>query len=144
MLRCKRDFQDLVKIQEWFDQHEPFDTNEGKLQSLSSGLTATDSDGINPDKAEEVGMKIQMQLDGLNAVEASIKRSDHIKSLADLKPGIQVDKLKPTINPTILFYRLIAIVQREEDMSPYFDYFMRKAAKAQLAKSLTDSVNVAI
>ena len=42
-----------------------------KLQSLSSGLTAPDSDGINPDKAEEVGMKIQMQLDGLNAVEAS-------------------------------------------------------------------------
>ncbi len=34
--RCKRDFQDLVKIQEWFDQHEPF---EGKLRSLSSGLT---------------------------------------------------------------------------------------------------------
>ena len=64
--RCKHDFQDLVKIQEWFDQHEPFHTNEGKLQSLSSGLTATDSDGINPDKTEKVGMKIHMQLDGLN------------------------------------------------------------------------------
>ena len=23
--RCKRDFQDLLIIQEWFDQHEPFD-----------------------------------------------------------------------------------------------------------------------
>ena len=51
-------------IQEWFDQHEPFDTSEGRLRFLSSGLTATDSDGINPDKTEEVGMKIQMQLEG--------------------------------------------------------------------------------
>ena len=90
-------------------------------------------------------------------VEASIKRSDQIKPLADLKPGIQVDKQKLNINPTTLFSRLIAIVQREEDMSPYFDYeltafptslfkdnFMRKAAKAQLAKSLTDSVNSSV
>ena len=86
--------------------------------------------------------------------EASIKRSDHIKSLADLKPGVQVDKRKLNIDPTILFSRLIAIVQREEDMSLYFGYeltafptslfkdnFMRKAVKAQLTKSLTDSLD---
>ena len=29
--RCKHDFQDLLKIQEWFDQHEPFDVKEVKL-----------------------------------------------------------------------------------------------------------------
>ena len=31
--RCKRDFQDLLKTQEWFDQHEPFD-----LKMLSYAL----------------------------------------------------------------------------------------------------------
>ena len=152
--RCKRDFEDLLKIHEWFDQHEPFDLKESKLRSLSSGLTTIEGDGINPDKAEEVGLKIQMQLDGLIVAEASIKRSDHIKSLADLKPGIKVDKRKLNIDPTILFTRLIAIVQREEDMSLYFGYeltafptslfkdnFMRKAVKAQLTKSLTSSVD---
>ena len=152
--RCERDFQDLLKIQEWFDEHEPFDVKEVKLRSLSSGLTTTEGDGINPDKVEEVGLKIQMQLDGLHVAEASIKRRDHIKPLADLKPGIQVDQQKLNINPVILFSRLIAIVQREEDMSPYFDYeltafptslfkdnLMRKSVKAQLAKSLTDSVD---
>ena len=94
-----------------------------------------------------------MQLDGLNVAEASIKRRD-IKPLADLKPRIQVDQKKLNINPIMLFSRLIAIVQREEDMSPYFDYeltafptslfkdnFMRKSVKAQLVKSLTDSVD---
>ena len=98
-------------------------------------------------------LKIQMQLDGLNAAEASIKRRDHIKPLADLKPRIQVDQQKLNINPIILFSRIIAVVQREEDMSPYFDYeltsfptslfkdnLMRKSMKTQLAKSLTDSV----
>ena len=114
----------------------------------------TEGDGINPDKAEKVGLEIQMQLDGSNVAEASIKRKDHIKCLADLKPGIQVDQQKLNINPMILFSRLIAIAQREEDMSSYFDYeltafqtslfkdnFMRKSIKAQLAKSLTSSVD---
>ena len=90
--RCIHDFQGLLKIQEWFDQHEPFDVKEVKLRSLSSGLTTTEGDDINPHKAEEVGLKIQMQLDDLNVAEASIKRRDHIKPLADLKPGIQVDQ----------------------------------------------------
>ena len=43
--RSSRDFQDMCIIQEWFDQQEPFDLNEQKLRSLSSGLTATDGDG---------------------------------------------------------------------------------------------------
>ena len=59
------DFQDLIKIQECFNEHEPFNLNEGKLQSLSSRLTATNGNGINPDQAEEIGTKIQMQLDGV-------------------------------------------------------------------------------
>ena len=48
------------KIQEWFDQYEPFDVKEIKLWSLSSGLTTTEGDDINPHKAKEVGLKIQM------------------------------------------------------------------------------------
>ena len=77
---------------------------------MSSGLTTTEGDSINPDKADEVELKIQMQIDGLNVAEASIKRSDHVKPLADLKPGIVVDQRKLTIDPTIIFSRLIAIV----------------------------------
>ena len=76
-----------------------------------------------------------------------------MKSLDHLYPGIQVDKEKVQINPTLLFSRLIAIVQREEDMIPYFayeltafltslfkHYAMRKTAKAQLAKVLMSNV----
>ena len=57
--RSNRDYQDLNNIQEWFDQHEPFGLNEHILRSLSSGLTATNGDGINCDKTEAVGANIQ-------------------------------------------------------------------------------------
>ena len=71
---------------------------------MLSGLPTTDDDGINPDKVE---LKVQMQLDGLNVAEASIKRRDHIKPLADLKPETPVDQEKLNINLIILFSRLI-------------------------------------
>ena len=151
--RSNRDFRDLNKIQGWFDHHEPFNLNEHKLRSLSSGLTATEGDGINCHKTEEIGRKLQKHLDNISVLEASIKRSEQIKSLDHLYPGIKVDKEKVHINPTLLFSRLIALVQREEDMLPYFDYeltaiptslfkdyAMRKTAKAQLAKVLMSKV----
>ncbi len=151
--RSKRDFEDLRNIQEWFNQHEPFNVNEGRLRSLSSGLTATDGDSVNCDRTEEVGAKIQHQLDNVGVMEATMKRSEQVRSLDHLYPGVQVDKKKIHINPTILFSRLIAIVQREEDMGPFFDYelttiptslfkdnAMRKTEKAQLAKALKKAV----
>ena len=73
--RSNRDFRDLSKIQEWFNHHEPFNLNECKLCSLSSGLTATDGDGINCHNAEEVGRKVQKHLDNISVLEALIKKS---------------------------------------------------------------------
>ena len=83
-----------------------------------------------------------------------IKRSEQVKTLDSLLPGFKVDKEKLVINPTILFTRLIAIVQREDDMRGYFEYefttiptslfkdnAMRKTAKAQLANALTKNVS---
>ena len=76
--RSRRDFKDLSNIQEWFNDHEPFDLNEQRLRSLSTGLTATEGDGVNCDKTEQVGEKIQKQLDNVTITEASIKRNDKI------------------------------------------------------------------
>lgn len=78
---------------------------------------------------------------------------NRLNSLDHLYPGIQVDKEKVQINSILPFSRMIAIVQREEDTTPYFDYeltaiptslfkdyAMRKTAKAQLAKALMSNV----
>ena len=65
--------------------------SEGRLCSLSTGLTATDGDGVNCDITEEVGAKIQKKLDNIGVAEASLKRTDRIRSLDHLKTGIQIE-----------------------------------------------------
>ena len=116
---------------------------------------AADGNGVNCDKAEEIGAIIQKKLDNVCVLNASIKTSEQILPLEHLYPGIKVDKQQVHINPGLLFSRLIALVQREEDMTPYFDYeltpiptslfkdnTMRKPSKAQLAKALIDDVQL--
>ena len=154
--RSNRDFHDLNNIQQWFDQHEPFDLTEKRLRSLSSGLIAADDDCINCDKVEEIGARIQEQLDNLSIPDASIRRKDQIQALNHLYPAIQIDKQKVHFNPSILFTRLTAILQREEDIKPFFDYeltaiptalfkdgFMQKPVKSQLAQFFTLNVQSA-
>ena len=38
--------------------------------------------------------------------------------------GFKVDKKQVFVNSTILFSRLIVIIQREEKTTPYFDYVL--------------------
>jgi len=116
-------------------------------------LTTTEGDDINPDKRRKLDFKFKCNL-MVQIWQRYQSKGDHIKPLADRKSRIQVDHQKLNINPIILFSRLITIVQRKEDMSPHFDYeltafptslfkdnFMCKSVKAQLAKSLTDSMD---
>ncbi len=151
--RSERDNKDLTSLQEWFDAHEPFDGNEKRLKSLSSGLTASEGDGISCDKTEEMGSLIHKQLDDKIVSSASIKRNDQIKSLEQLSPGVKIENEKLHINPNILFSRLAAILQREDDMEPYLgheltaiptslfkDSNMRKPVKATVAQTLLKDV----
>ena len=73
-------------------------------------------------ETERIGAKIQTKLDNVSIPDATIKRSEQIRSLEHLCPGILVEKQKIHINPTLLFSRLIALVPREEQMRQYFDY----------------------
>ena len=50
--RLKRDNEDLQKIISFFDKHDPFDSCEPQLKCVVSGLTATDTDYINCNDAE--------------------------------------------------------------------------------------------
>ena len=94
--------------------------NKPNLHSLSSGLSAADGNDINCDETETFGLKIHKQLERLSVIDASIKRKHQVHSLDHVLPGIQVDNIH--INPTLLFSRQIAYVQREEDMAPFFCY----------------------
>ena len=51
---CNRDVGDLNTILKWLAQPNPFDIQRPELRSLSSGLSASDGDGVNCDEVEEV------------------------------------------------------------------------------------------
>ena len=101
--RCNRDFSDLGKIQYLLDVHEPFDSEEWRLRFFSSGLTASEDDGVDCVCTEEVGAKIQQKNYNVTATEASLKRSDQIRSLNNLQPGIQINNKKYHIDPDLFF-----------------------------------------
>ena len=127
--RVKRDNEDLQKLIQWFDTHEPFDGNEPLLKSLSSGITVAD-DSINCDDAEAVGMKIQQSLDNLVMNTAKIKRKERVKMLDMLKPGVTLHDEKVYIDPSILFSRLTAIVQKEDKVTKELFYELTQEPSA--------------
>ena len=151
--RCKRDAQDIEKLISWFDDHDPFDCSSNDLRSLSTGLSATDDDGISCDRAEEIGLEIQKTLDEVNVADATIKRKKQVKTLSSLTNNVKIGKTDVEIDPKILFMRLIAMIQREDNISDYFDYeltttplslfkdgMMRKAQKVQLRHALVENI----
>ena len=87
--------------------HDPFDIGSEKLRSLDSGLIA--GDDVNCDEAEMIGSQIQQSLDNLSWKNATVKRSLKAITLASL-------------DPLVLFSRLIILMHRYRDISCFFDY----------------------
>ena len=151
--RVKRDNDDLEKLQSWLKIHSPFDKNETALKSLSTGLIVGDGMNVNCDEADKVGQSIQEKLDAICVEDASIKQNDRVITLDTLRPGIKIDAKTVHIDPTILFTRLTAIAQTEEEVCQQFYYeltpeptalfkdgFMRKSSKAVLRNHLLDMI----
>ena len=148
--RCNRDVGDLNTILKWLAQHNPFDIQRPELRSLLSGLTASDGDGVNCDEVEEVGFLLQGKLDNVKYHEASMKRTEKVRTLIHLTTGIKIDQETVHGEPLILFSRLLVRLERFEDTTPYFQYevtpfpvslfkhsVMRKPNKSVLGVSLT-------
>ena len=118
-----RDQEDVEKIFLWLAQHDLFDGTV-KLKLISNGVEChQEGDGINCDEAESIGRKLQESVDNKTFNDCKIKRVDQIKPIAALYNTVKVGKnAELYLDPTILFKRLIAMVQREEDMAKYFQY----------------------
>ena len=153
--RKDRDMSDLNRLLDWFETHNPFVSNSSELHSLSTGLTAVEGGGVNCDAAEEVVFNLQSNMDYVSYNEAKLKRSEQIKTLQDLQPGVKAGKKKSKrVDPAVLFSRCSALSKRiSEKMEPYFkwemcldppslfkDNFMRKPVKADLSDALYKGV----
>lgn len=154
--RVKRDNADLCKMLDFIEIHDPFSTVDCRLRSLTSGIVAADSDNIDCDDAEAVGCRIMRKIDGAKFTDVSFKRSEQVKTLALVTNVVTVSKKKHfNIDPTVLFNRLLVIMQRnpENNLEQYFAYelaakptslfrdsFMRKTDKSQLATEICKGI----
>ena len=152
--RVIRDNKDLLKVLQFFEQHNPFDVSDNRLRGLVSGIAAADSDNINCDEVEQVGAVIMTRINGVPFKDVKLKRSDQVKTLAHVTNAVTAGGKKPlNIDPAILFNRFLVIMQRAPDMKPYFAYelselpssmftnnTMRKTNKAQLGKEMCRNV----
>ena len=125
------------------------DTND--LHSLLTGVVSVKGiDNVNCEDAEAIGARIHKMLDNVNLAEAKIKKKDQLSSLDSLTKMVKVsEKNSVCVNPTVLFTRLAAIAQREENVEQYFAFeltnhpqalfkngLMRKPDKSALRKVL--------
>ena len=69
------DLRDLNKCFDWFGSHDPFDGNVPQLRSLSSGLAASEGDGIKCDETEKVVSEIQESFDSVSVRNATTKET---------------------------------------------------------------------
>ena len=112
--RRKRDVDDMAVVFNWVSQHNPFHPSQPELQLLSSGLTASDGDGINCDAVEEIGQSIQRTLNKVNVLKCLLKRSMQVRTLAELEKSVKIDV------ENALFSRLVILLERQEDVTPFF------------------------
>ena len=138
----------------WIENHNSFDDNEPLLRSIATGLTVTERDGINCDKAEKIGQPIQDQLDSISITEATIKKKDQIETLELLKMGVEIDKEKIHVDLMLLFSRILVLIEREEEIREYFRFeratfptslfkngIMQKTNKSKLARASKKNVS---
>ena len=73
----------------------PFDNNRDKelLVSFSTGFKSTEGDSVNAERALEVGMEMQIKLDG-QSVTSSMAVKSKVKALSSLRKIPTVNEKK--------------------------------------------------
>ena len=150
----KRDKDDSLKLQEWLEVYDPLDRKDASLRNVYTGVTARITDKINCDDVEKVGKGIHETLDNKAFIQSSLKRKAQITTLESLNVGVNIEKEKVYVDPSILFSRLLVIMEREDDVKKYFAYeltliptslfqdgMMRKATKSMLANFITRNIH---
>ena len=129
--------------------------SKDSLHCISAGLTAPNESDINCDQVAEVEAVIWEQIDNIVYSGILLKRKDVVKPLANLVDGVKLGKSTVHIDPAALFRRLLVLVEKADDMAPYFQYEltqipsslfqdgrMRKAAKASLGTLVIKEVTM--
>ena len=102
--RRKQNKEHGLKFTAWLQERNPSGFEDENLHSLSTGIISiTSKDSINCEDAEELGLKIQKELDNLSLSAATIKRKNQIKPLASLLNTVEVDEVQVYVHNNFIY-----------------------------------------
>ena len=140
--RRQRGNFDIKLLIELLQQFDPF-LYGSRLRCIITGVAVDEDDAINCNEVETIGAEIQQSLDGFAVSKTIVPRSKHIKDLARMSSGSKVRDDTIQINETVLFQRLIVLMECTDDFSAFLeseltptprslckDGYLRKASKS--------------
>ena len=145
---------DATKLSDWLSASNPFCIDDSRLRSLS-GVAASGDDGINCYAAEAVGNEIMLSMDNVSFANVVMKKAKQVRTLRTLTDKVMSVGKKSQFDSSVLFNRLVIIMQRSDNMESYFtheltpmpsalfkDRSIRKTDKSQLTCQLTKGLKL--
>lgn len=62
------------------------------------------------------------KLDNVNVLQSSRKRSFQVYTLVELEKCVNIDGRNVHVDPNALFLRLVVLLERSEDVTPFFKF----------------------
>ncbi|XP_066965689.1 uncharacterized protein [Macrobrachium rosenbergii] len=148
--RQKGDADDVNKLVSFIRDKSPFGNDEN-LRNTVNGVVATEN--VNAEKAEKIGCKILEGMVGKQVVNYTFKKKDQA-IIMDSKSKMSTDCEGVSIDPRLLFQRLVMVSTQKESLQGAFWYelcvyppalfekrnVLLKADKPGLANAIWDKV----
>ena len=115
--RVQKDAEDVRKLKEFLEQHNPFPSND-KIMSISSGVFGNDS--IDCHLAFGKGLATMNKINGKNFKELTLTKKDKVTSLLAFSSKIKINNEEVTIDPLLLFQRISVMKKSDEEFQKYF------------------------
>ena len=116
--RQARDANDTLNLISYLAQRDPFVENPS-LFNIANGMTA--QKGVNVDRSREIGEDILDSMVGVSVEDHVFKKADQATTLGS-KSTVKVKGESVTVDPHLIFQRLVTVGQRSEDVSSLFKY----------------------
>jgi hypothetical protein len=122
--RVRRDYRDMQVMLNWLKDNDPFDVSNNKLRSLFTGVTAGESDCVNCDTADEIGLVIHEKMDNKVFYDVKLTKVDQVRTLNYLNDKTVSKKALVTGEANNLFHRLLILAEHSQDVASYFSHEM--------------------
>ena len=121
--RMKRDAEAIALALTWLEENNPFNHDRDKqfLVSFSTGFTSTANDGVNAERAAEVGREMQKKMDA-QPVTSTMEVKFKVQALSSLRKIPKLNERKIYLNSLRLLNRLIIIAQRDMTIEASLEY----------------------